>query len=236
MRAEPTQFGQAYSERNPPANIQNFREHEQRRQEASKKYFESKQGENTETATTSKSKDQEDPTGHEAPTADDDAKAGATDDVPIGAEKSNVLFQPTPNIDFNRVFEVLHEDAMQVAYVVSFAIVILDWLFIGGGFKGLLKSLFPAVGVATAVYFILHSVGKNAAGRKMESAEPKIEKLRYVPESVEWMNSLVETLWHTLQQDFFDNIASQIDDTIKPYIPEVVPATVKITELGHGCQ
>jgi Ca2+-dependent lipid-binding protein len=235
MRAEPTQFGQAYSERNPPPNIQAFREHEQRRQEASRRYFEEKDRDNTEQ--TSKSGDQINLTGHEQPTKSDEdgAKAGATDDVPIGAEKSNVLFQPTPQVDFDRVFEALHKDAMQVSYVVSAAIVILDWVFIGGGFKGLLKSLFPALGVASAVYFILSNVGQRAAHRKMESAEPKTEKLRYVPESVEWMNSLIETLWHTLQQEFFDNIASQVNDTIKPYIPDGVPATVKITGLGHGC-
>jgi len=49
------------------------------------------------------------------------------------------------------------------------------------------------------------------------------------------MNSLVETLWHTLQQDFFDNITAQANDTIKTFVPEGVPATVKITELSHGC-
>jgi Ca2+-dependent lipid-binding protein len=230
MRADPTQYGQAYSERNPPPNIQAFRKNEEQRQEASRRYFEESTGDTAKPAKSDKPKEKE-------PVADDDeAKAGATDDVPIGAEKSNVLFQPTPNVDFNQVFETLHKDSMQVSYIVAAAIVILDWLFIGGGFKGLLKSLFPAGGVATAVYFILSNVGQTAATQKMELAEPKTEKLRYVPESVEWMNSLVETLWHTLQQDFFDNIASQINDTIKPYIPEGVSATVKITELGHGRQ
>lgn len=112
---------------------------------------------------------------------------------------------------------------------------ILDWLFIGGGFKGFAKSFFPAGGVAAAVYFILTTVGQSAANRKIDQSETKTEKLKYVPESVEWMNSLVETLWATLQQEFFDNIASQINDTIKPYIPAGVPATVKITGLGHGC-
>jgi len=123
-----------------------------------------------------------------------------------------------------------------VSYIVFGAIVLLDWLFIGGGLKGFLKSFFPAGGVAVAVYFILTMVGQNAAGRKVDQAEAKTEKLKYVPESTEWLNSLVSTLWATLQQGFFDNIASQINDTIKPYIPEGVPATVKVTELGHGTQ
>lgn len=123
-----------------------------------------------------------------------------------------------------------------MSYAVFGAIVVLDLLFIGGGVKGFFTSFFPAGGVAVAVYFVLINVGQNAAGRKIDRAEAKTEKLRYVPESVEWMNTLVETLWDTLQQDFFDNIASQIDDTIKPFIPKGVPATVKITELGHGSQ
>lgn len=233
LRADPTHFGQAYSERNPPPKIQDLRTHQEERQEASRRYFEHKQ---QEPAKPSEAKQEPDTTGHEEPTSDDEVKAGATDDVPIGAEKSNVLFHPTPNIDFNGVFEALHEDSMRISYVVTVAIILLDWMFIGGGFKGFVKSLLPAFGVATAVYYILSGVGQSAASQKVDSMEPKTERLRYVPESVEWMNSLVETLWHTLQKDFFDNIASQVNDTIKPYIPENVPATVKITEIGHGSQ
>ena len=228
LRADPTRYGQAYSKRNPPQNIQVFQEHQQKRQEASRRYFESNE---TKAATGG----QDDPS-QEAPSTDDGPKAGETDDVPIGAEKSNVLFHPTPDVNFDLVFDAIHKDLRGVSYVVFGAIILLDWLFIGGGFKGFVKSFLPAGGVAAAVYFILNMVGQSAAQRKIDQSEPKTEKLKYVPESVEWMNSLVETLWATLQQEFFDNIASQINDTIKPYIPESVPATVKITGLGHGCQ
>ncbi|TVY40866.1 Meiotically up-regulated protein 190 protein [Lachnellula occidentalis] len=220
MRAEPTRFGQAYSERNPAPNIQALREHDQDRHEASRRYFDEKDKHAT---APSRPEEKKDTTGHEEPTKSDnnEAVSGATGDVPIGAEKSNVLFQPTPQVDFDQVFKTLHDDAMRVSYVVAGSIFVLDWLFIGGGFEGMLKSLFPAFGVATAVFYILSRVGQKAADRKVEQAQPKLEKLRYVPESV---------------KDFFDNIASQVNDTIKPYIPEAVPATVKITELGHGCQ
>jgi Ca2+-dependent lipid-binding protein len=156
--------------------------------------------------------------------------------VPIGAEKSNVLFHPTPEVDFDRVFHALKKDLRQVAYLIFGSVILLDWLFIGGGFKGFLKSLLPAGGVAAAVYFILTMAGETASASKMESKDPVTEKLRYVPESVEWMNTLVETLWKTLQQDFFDNIRDQINDTIKPFIPEGLPVTVKITGLSHGSQ
>jgi Ca2+-dependent lipid-binding protein len=227
LRAEePTQYGQAYSERNPPPNIQAFREQQVKRQEDSRRYFES-QGDAT--------KPQE-AKGNDSPTElEDGPKSGETDDVPIGAEKSNVLFHPTPDVDFDRVFDSLKKDLRQVSYVIFGAIMVLDWLFIGGGFWGFFKSLFPASGVAASVYFILSTVGQKAAEKKPDKSEPPTEKLKYVPESVEWMNTLVETLWKTLQQGFFDNIASQINDIIKPYIPEGVPATVKITGLSHGC-
>lgn len=82
MRADPTKFGQAYSERNPPPTIAAFRESEQKRHEASQRYFDDQ--ESTAQDTTKKT---------EVP--DDTPKADQTDDVPIGAEKSNVLFHPT---------------------------------------------------------------------------------------------------------------------------------------------
>ncbi|TLD35154.1 C2 domain protein [Venturia nashicola] len=214
LRADPTRFGQAYSERNPATNIAAFHESEQRRHEASDRYLENQKP----TAQDSKNTN----------VPDDTPKADQTDDVPIGAEN--------PEVNLDQVFQDISKSLRPVSYAVFGAIIVLDWLFIGGGLRGFLKSFFPAGGVAVAVYFILTRVGQNAAGRKVERTEAKTEKLRYVPESVEWMNTLVETLWDTLQQDFFDNIASQINDTIKPYIPKSVPATVKITELGHGSQ
>ncbi|KAG4432410.1 hypothetical protein IFR05_012100 [Cadophora sp. M221] len=229
QKVEPTPFGQAYSARNPPPTVEGFRENEKKRQEQSRQYFAEgieEQGQEEKTADT---------TGHESTTKDEDgARAGATEDVPIGAEKSNVLFQPTPSVDLSQAFKTIHKDARTVSYVICVAVVLLDWLFIGGGWKGLFKSLFPAAGVAGGVYFILINVGDNASSRGIEQAEPKVEKLRYVPESVEWMNSLVGTLWQTLQQEFFDGIATQVNDTIKPLIPEGIPVAVKIAKLGHG--
>ncbi|KAK2626077.1 hypothetical protein QTJ16_004339 [Diplocarpon rosae] len=223
---EPIQFGQAYSARNPLPTVEGFHESEKKRQEESKKYF----AEGANNAERLKEKDTKGP----KTLTKDEARAGATEDVPIGAEKSNVLFQPTPDVDLSIAFKTIRKDALTVAYVTSGTIVVLDWLFIGGGFRELLKSLFPATGIAAAIYFILINVGESTGSRKIEEAEPKVEKLRYVPESVEWINSLVETLWHTLQQELFDGIATQIDDTIKPFIPKGVPATVKIAKLGHG--
>ncbi|ORY77376.1 C2 domain protein [Protomyces lactucae-debilis] len=162
------------------------------------------------------------------------ARAGATEDVPIGAEKSNVLFQPTPDINFDKVFETLGKDTVQIAWVVFASILLLDALFIGGGIRGLFKSLFPASGMAGIVFYILSSVRKSAAQRKMAQSKPKTEKLRYVPESVEWMNTLTQTVWNVIQEEFFNDMTTMINDTIKPYIPDNVPASVKILKLGHG--
>jgi hypothetical protein len=196
MRAEPTKYGQAYSERNPPPNIHAFHQQEEKHQEASRKYFEEKQ------------RQEAAETPEQASDDDNEAKAGATADVPIGAEKSNVLFQPTPTVNFDQVFETLHQDSMQVAYVVAFTVVLLDWLFIGGGFKGLLKSLFPAGGVATAVYFVLNSAGRKAADEAIIPLDPMTEKLKYVPESVE-VCSITLFIWHIREKQSSQGISME---------------------------
>ncbi|QUC15769.1 uncharacterized protein UV8b_00010 [Ustilaginoidea virens] len=232
LKADPTPYGQAYSERNPPTNIQAFHNERQKVLEASKRYLESDQ-----TWIRKPRQDKHEYKQEENALAmDDTPKAGQTNDVPIGGEKSNVLFHPTPEPNFERVFDSNENPLMMVSYTVFGVIVFLDWLFIGGGLKGFVKSLFPAGGVAAAVYFILQTVGENVASHKIDEAEQKTEKLRYVPESVEWMNSLVETLWGTLQQEFFDSIAAQVNEAIKPYIPKSAPVSVRITSLGHGNQ
>lgn len=230
---EPIQYGAAYSERNPPPNVQKFHEEQAKKQEASQAYFSQKEASNSRSANQEGVKFAPSAKGKQDP---GEPKAGATDDVPIGGEKSNVLFQPPPSADFNAVFDTLSSDSQHAASVVLFSVIFLDWLFIGGGVYGLFESLFPAFGVATVVYFVLQHAGRSAASVDVKFSEPKTEKLAYVPESVEWMNSLVETLWHTLQQEFFDGIAEQMNDTIAPFIPPSIPASVKIVELGHGTQ
>lgn len=236
MRASPPrQYGAAYSERNPAPNILNYQKHEKERQEASRKYLESSQAN---AAGSGNPAEASDPSAlRNSERLDTNGpRSGATEDVPIGAEKSNVLLHPTPEVNFDRVFQTLEKDSLMLAYLVFGSIIVLDWLFIGGGLKGLFKSLFPASGIAGAVYFILLNVGKKAADKRMDQTAPKVEKLKYIPESVEWMNTLMETLWGTVQQELFDGIATQINETISPLIPKSVPLSVKIAELGHGVQ
>lgn len=236
MPAElPSQYRHAHSANIPTPTVQSLQASHEKRQEASRRYFATEDAakskedaKSTDTAEKDAAKDSTTANSPKGP------RSGATNDVPIGAEKSNVLFQPTPTVQFDQVFQTLEQDSRRVAYTIFIAIVILDWLFIGGGLAGFVRSLFPASGVATALYWIFNTVGKSAVDQTPEQREPKIEKLKYVPESVEWMNTLVTTIWHTLQQDFFDGIATQVNDTIKPLIPESLPATVKIAKIGHG--
>ncbi|BFZ57067.1 hypothetical protein PYCC9005_004117 [Savitreella phatthalungensis] len=211
---EPKQYGAPYSERNPPPNVQDFRRHEKLKEENIAAQKES----------SSSAVKQSDGLA-DAPILAS-TRAGATDDVPIGAEKSNVLLHPTPDVDFGKVIKVLQKDTLLICYVVFGAIMVLNLLLIGGGWRAILKSTFPASGVAAGVYFVLESVVQKEI--EYDQTPPKVEKLKFVPESVEWMNTLTATLWATLQQEFFDNIASQANDVIKGYGP------AKIVELGHG--
>lgn len=221
---QPKQFNQPYSERNPPPNVQQFRQHAADREAAAKSQQKEQQQRQDELQQPDAAR-----------TADDtQATAGATDDVPIGAEKSNVLLHPTPDVDLSRVYHAVEDNTHRICYTVFGTILILNWLFVGGGWRGILKSTFPASGIAAAVFFVLNGIVQKNDFRDVDQNEPKQEKLRYVPESVEWMNTLTATLWSTLQQEFFDGIATQINDTIKGYVPKGDPVSVKIAELGHG--
>lgn len=54
-----------------------------------------------------------------------------------------------------------------------------------------------------------------------------------VPESAEWLNNFLSTLWRQLDPQQFLPIADSVEESIKPFLPPFV-ARVKLDDLGFG--
>lgn len=94
----------------------------------------------------------------------DPVAAGATSDVPIHGEKTNVLFHPTPSVSYEPMFEALEARANVMCAGVLLAIV-----FVGKMFGGSLWGLVPlGVAVTSGVFLWVKDVIRQ--GRQTEWA------------------------------------------------------------------
>lgn len=87
---------------------------------------------------------------------------GATSDVPIHGEKTNILFHPTPSVSYQPMFEALEKRASALTVGISVAIIFLGRMF-GDSFWGLLPLAFC---IASGVWLWVQEVIRS--GREME--------------------------------------------------------------------
>lgn len=139
----------------------------------------------------------------------DPVATGATSDVPIHGEKTNVLFHPTPSVSYEPMFGIIEQRATFLCIGVFFAI-----LFIGKFFGGRLLGLFPlAMVVSSGIFLWMKDVIKQ--GRNIEwSSEQKRGEMataNLIPESVEWMNTLLTVVWGLLNPELFASVADTLE-------------------------
>lgn len=155
----------------------------------------------------------------------------ATSDVPIHGEKTNILFHPTPGITFEPMFQSIEARANVLCAAVFFGIV-----FIGKMFGGSLFGLIPlAACVASGVFLWAKDLIKQ--GRAMEwSSEKKRGETavaNLIPESVEWLNTIMGLIWGLVNPDMFAAIADTLEDVMQASVPGVIE-NVKVNDISQG--
>ncbi|KAF7717984.1 Uncharacterized protein PECH_004687 [Penicillium ucsense] len=156
---------------------------------------------------------------------------GTTSDVPIRGEKTNILFHPTPTVNYKPMFDELEKRGTALCVGIALAIIFLGRVF-GGSLLGLVPLAFC---VTSGVWLWVQEVIKS--GRQMEW---KSEELRgqmatanLLPESVEWMNSFMSVIWGLIPPDMFTPMADTIEDIMQASAPGVVE-NVRIAEIDQG--
>lgn len=139
----------------------------------------------------------------------DPVAAGATSDVPIHGEKTNVLFHPTPSVSYEPMFEALEARANVMCAAVLLAIV-----FVGKMFGGSLWGLVPlGVAVTSGVFLWVKDVIRQ--GREGEWASEKkrgeMAVVNLIPESVEWLNTAVGLVWGLINPEMFAAVADTLE-------------------------
>jgi Ca2+-dependent lipid-binding protein len=154
------------------------------------------------------------------------------------SKNQEVLYHPLPIADLKAAFYALEGAVQQTTVAVLVGIVALNWLFVGGGWKSLLGSLFAGVIVSCGIHLWLRRIQEdaNAVNWDTERRRATAATESLVPESVEWMNSLVGTVWNLINPEMFAAVADTLEDVMQASVPPALIQNVRVSSIGLGDQ
>ncbi|KAG5979294.1 hypothetical protein E4U55_005324 [Claviceps digitariae] len=161
----------------------------------------------------------------------DPVQEGATSDVPIRSEKTSVLFYKTPSVSYEPMFEALERRGNVLCSGIFFAIVIVGRLF-GGRFLGLIPLAFC---VAAGVFLWIKDLVRQGRDLEWSSEQERGETAtaNLIPESVEWMNTMIGLMWGLINPEMFASIADTLEDVMAASVPGIVE-NIRVADISQG--
>ncbi|KAA8895153.1 hypothetical protein FN846DRAFT_997659 [Sphaerosporella brunnea] len=160
-------------------------------------------------------------------------RPGTTADVPIHGEKTNVLFYATPTLSLSDTVFASFEQKATTLCVGIFALILVLGRILGGG--SLWALFLIAASVAGGVWY--WCIGIMQEARTVDWASEKkrgeIAVSNLIPESVEWMNSLVGLVWSLVNPEMFASIADTIEDVMQASLPGLIE-NVRVADISQG--
>ncbi|KAI9849199.1 MAG: hypothetical protein M1838_000219 [Thelocarpon superellum] len=155
----------------------------------------------------------------------------STSDVPIRGEKTNILFHPTPSVSYEPAFAGLEKRAGLLCIGVLVTIIFLGKFF-GGSLWGLIPT---AACVASGIWLWMKEVVRSGREVEWHSEKKRGETAtaNLIPESVEWMNTLMGVIWGLIDPDMFVGLADTLEDVMQASMPKVVE-NIRVAEINQG--
>ncbi|KAL8811803.1 MAG: hypothetical protein Q9223_004873 [Gallowayella weberi] len=156
---------------------------------------------------------------------------GSTSDVPIHGEKTNILFHPTPSVSYEPMYASLEKRAGALCIGVCLAVVILGKMF-GGSLKGLIPT---SMCIASGIWLWMKEVVRSGREVEWSSEQSRGETAvaNLLPESVEWMNTLLGIVWGLINPEMFAGVADTLEDVMGASVPGVIE-NVRVAEINQG--
>ncbi|KAI0376163.1 hypothetical protein F5Y04DRAFT_286201 [Hypomontagnella monticulosa] len=161
----------------------------------------------------------------------DPIATGSTSDVPIHGEKTNILFHPTPSVSYEPMYAVIEQRATVLCAFVFFSII-----FVGKFFGGRLLGLIPlAICVSSGVFLWMKDLVRRGRDIEWSSEQKRGETAvaNLIPESVEWMNTLLGIVWGLINPDMFAAVADTLEDVMQASVPGIIE-NVKVADINQG--
>ncbi|ATZ57391.1 hypothetical protein BCIN_14g05350 [Botrytis cinerea B05.10] len=161
----------------------------------------------------------------------DPVEPGSTSDVPIHGEKTNILFHPTPSVSYEPMYESMEKRSTLLVIGIFLGIVVLGRLF-GGALYGLIPL---GACVASGVFLWVKEVIRSGRAMEWESERQRgqMATANLIPESVEWINSLMGVMWGLIDPDLFASVADTLEDVMQASVPGIIE-NVRVAEINQG--
>ncbi|KAK3052218.1 hypothetical protein LTR09_006810 [Extremus antarcticus] len=161
----------------------------------------------------------------------DPVAEGSTSDVPIKGEKTNILFHPTPSVSYEPTFAKLEQRGLYLIIGVFFGIITVGKTF-GGRYIGLIPL---AMCVSSGIWLWVKEVVRSGREVEWESEKErgKTATANLLPESVEWMNTLLSIVWGLVNPDMFTAVADTLEDVMQASVPGIIE-NVRVAEINQG--
>jgi hypothetical protein len=161
----------------------------------------------------------------------DPVAEGSTSDVPIHGEKTNILFHPTPSVSYEPTFARLEERGLWLVAGVFVGIVLLGRVF-GGKYIGIIPL---AACVSSGIWLWVKEVVRSGREVEWESEKERgrTATANLLPESVEWMNTLLSIVWGLINPDMFSAVADTLEDVMQASVPGIIE-NVRVAEINQG--
>lgn len=189
-------------------------------------------GKSTTTQTTSAQSGEDYRIAQDVTAPPDPVAQGATSDVPIHGEKTNVLFHPTPSVSYEPMFESIEARANVLCIFVFLGIVFLGKMLGGGS----LWTLIPlAAAVASGVFLWAKDLIRQGRATEWSAEQKRGETavVNLIPESVEWLNTALGLIWGLVNPDMFAAVADTLEDVMQASVPGVIEH-VKVNDISQG--
>jgi len=156
---------------------------------------------------------------------------GSTSDVPIHGEKTNILFHPTPSVSYEPTFQRLEQRGLYLVIGVFVAIVLLGRVF-GGRYLGIIPL---GMCISSGIWLWVKEVVRSGREVEWESEKErgKTATTNLLPESVEWMNTLLGIVWGLVNPDMFATVADTLEDVMQASVPGIIE-NVRVAEINQG--
>ncbi|KAH8677757.1 hypothetical protein BX600DRAFT_393925 [Xylariales sp. PMI_506] len=161
----------------------------------------------------------------------DPIATGSTSDVPIHGEKTNVLFHPTPSVSYEPMFAILEQRATILCAAVFFSII-----FVGKLFGGRLLGLIPlSMCITSGIFLWMKDLVRQGRDLEWASEQKRGETavVNLIPESVEWMNTLLGVIWGLINPEMFAAVADTLEDVMQASVPGIIE-NVKVADISQG--
>ncbi|EKD17621.1 uncharacterized protein L3040_006743 [Drepanopeziza brunnea f. sp. 'multigermtubi'] len=167
-----------------------------------------------------------------------EANPDKTRDLLHHSKNHEIIYHPLPVADLQKSFYALEGTIMYTTIAATVGLALLNWIFLGGRIKGLVGSVFAGVILSSGIHLWLRKVqeGANAVNWDAERKRATAATESLVPESVEWMNSLVGIVWNLINPEMFAAVADTLEDVMQASVPPSLIQNVKVSSIGLGDQ